>query len=105
MVKNKTCQILCSSDVPGNDAAFINERIREKYLFNWMVDGLPAAQKTDTGMESSIPGFHLGQRIQSKTNERVRGLWMHSCAHSISISLLGHNFDQQSLRDLCAVSH
>lgn len=65
MMKNKTCQTLCQGIIPGVDAVFINDRIREKYLFNWMVDGLPAAQKSDTGMESSIPGFHLGQRIKN----------------------------------------
>jgi hypothetical protein len=104
MGKNKTCQILCSADVPGEDAVFINDRIREKYLFNWMVDGLPAAQKSDTGMESTIPGFHLGQRIQSKTNGGVRVL-LTGAIELIDILLLGNYIAQQSLRNLCALPH
>lgn len=57
--------------IPPDDAAFINNRILEMYLFNWMVDGLPAAQKSDTGMESATPGFHLGQIIAPTKNNNV----------------------------------
>jgi transmembrane 9 superfamily protein 2/4 len=50
MLKNQTsCQELCKPIIPPEDAAFINERIREDYVINWLVDGLPAAEeKKDT---------------------------------------------------------
>jgi transmembrane 9 superfamily protein 2/4 len=42
---NTTCMSLCSPrTVPPLDAVFINERIKEDYTLNWLVDGLPAAQ-------------------------------------------------------------
>jgi transmembrane 9 superfamily protein 2/4 len=44
MLQNETCAKLCDSDIPGEDAKFINERIREDYAYNWLVDGLPAAE-------------------------------------------------------------
>jgi transmembrane 9 superfamily protein 2/4 len=66
MLQNSSCKVLCHSVLPSSDAQFVNQRIEEKYLFNWMVDGLPAAQKTDTGMEYATPGFFLGQMIHRK---------------------------------------
>ena len=30
--------------VDGGNAKFINERIKEDYSVNWLVDGLPAAE-------------------------------------------------------------
>ena len=41
---NLTCQTLCRQQVPADDAKFINDRIREDYALNWLVDGLPAAE-------------------------------------------------------------
>jgi transmembrane 9 superfamily protein 2/4 len=61
---NRTCQILCTvRDVTGEDAKFINDRIREDYALNWLVDGLPAAEmKVDmrTGDLFYDMGFNLG---------------------------------------------
>lgn len=46
---NLTCQTLCRQDVSADDSKFINDRIREDYALNWLVDGLPAAEmKIDT---------------------------------------------------------
>jgi hypothetical protein len=28
--------------MPAEDAVFVNERIRERYAVNWLIDGLPA---------------------------------------------------------------
>lgn len=66
MLKNNgTCQTLCTQrGIPADDVKFINERIREDYALNWLVDGLPAAEvKKDlrTGDTFYDMGFNLGQ--------------------------------------------
>ena len=62
--KNGTCQTLCTvRNVPGEDAKFINDRIREDYALNWLIDGLPAAEvKVDlrSGDLFFDKGFNLG---------------------------------------------
>ncbi|KAF8199832.1 Nonaspanin TM9SF [Mycena galopus ATCC 62051] len=62
--KNGTCQTLCvRHDVTGEDAQFINDRIREDYALNWLIDGLPAAQMklaTRNGELFFDMGFNLG---------------------------------------------
>jgi transmembrane 9 superfamily protein 2/4 len=61
---NGTCQTLCvARDIPGEDAKFINDRIKEDYALNWLVDGLPAAEMkvdTRTGELFFDMGFNLG---------------------------------------------
>ena len=60
---NGTCHTLCHSQVPPEDAKFINERIREDYALNWLVDGLPAAEmKVDSKTAELFfdMGFNLG---------------------------------------------
>jgi transmembrane 9 superfamily protein 2/4 len=45
MGDNGTCKTLCDPvTIPAEDAKFINERIKEDYALNWLVDGLPAAE-------------------------------------------------------------
>ncbi|KAF9158573.1 hypothetical protein DFQ26_007464 [Actinomortierella ambigua] len=48
--------------VPGKDALFINDRIRENYAINWLVDGLPAAhaRRGSDGQTIYSMGFPLG---------------------------------------------
>ncbi|KAH8071902.1 Nonaspanin TM9SF [Cristinia sonorae] len=61
--KNMSCQTLCRQEIPPEDAKFINDRIREDYALNWLVDGLPAAEmKMDlkTGETFYDMGFNLG---------------------------------------------
>lgn len=64
MESNGTCQTLCVvPDVTGEQAKFINDRIREDYALNWLIDGLPAAEmKIDTrnGDLFFDMGFNLG---------------------------------------------
>jgi transmembrane 9 superfamily protein 2/4 len=61
---NATCRTLCNPiQVPPEDAKFINDRIREDYALNWLIDGLPAAEmKRDlkTGDIFFDIGFNLG---------------------------------------------
>lgn len=61
---NVSCQALCDVTVPPQDAKFINERIKEDYSLNWLVDGLPAAelkQDTSSGQIFYEIGFDLGR--------------------------------------------
>ena len=61
--ENGTCRTLCTQQVPPEDAKFINDRVREDYALNWLVDGLPAAEmKKDlkTGDIFYDMGFNLG---------------------------------------------
>eukprot|EP00842_Homolaphlyctis_polyrhiza_P006670 jgi/Hompol1/7003/HPOL_003813-RA len=64
MLENSTCMQLCSNKIPGADAKFINSAITERYMMNWVVDGLPAATrvKDETKYYSTI-GFPLGLPI------------------------------------------
>lgn len=61
---NKACKTLCTvHDVTGEEAKFINDRIKEDYELNWLVDGLPAAEmKIDTRNQEVFydQGFNLG---------------------------------------------
>ncbi|KAF9584607.1 hypothetical protein BGW38_005859 [Lunasporangiospora selenospora] len=41
MLRELSCHELCKSEVPAEDAKFINNRIKENYAINWLVDGLP----------------------------------------------------------------
>jgi transmembrane 9 superfamily protein 2/4 len=64
MMENSTCQTLCKSSVPKDDAVFINERIREDYGLNFIIDGLPSGEMrrdTKTGeIFLDAQGFSLG---------------------------------------------
>ena len=66
-MQNTSCQLLCESTIPAVDAKFVNERIREDYAFNWLVDGLPAAEMqrdvTTDEIFFSI-GFELGSDME-----------------------------------------
>ncbi|KAI0743516.1 Nonaspanin [Daedaleopsis nitida] len=60
---NNTCKVLCTETIPPEDAKFINDRIREDYAINWLVDGLPAAETKEdkkTGDVFFDMGFNLG---------------------------------------------
>ena len=63
MLQNTSCQLLCEASVPKDDAQFVNERIKEDYAFNWLLDGLPAAEMqrdVATGEIYYSIGFELG---------------------------------------------
>lgn len=60
---NGTCQTLCTNTVPSKDAKFINDRIKEDYALNWLVDGLPAAEMKKDRRSGEVffdIGFNLG---------------------------------------------
>lgn len=61
---NGTCKTLCTvPDITSDEAKFINDRIREDYALNWLIDGLPAAEmKIDLRTKDIFydMGFNLG---------------------------------------------
>lgn len=64
MLKNTSCQALCDEIIPAEDGKFINDRIKEDYDVNWLVDGLPAAEmKVDERTHEIFfdIGFALGE--------------------------------------------
>lgn len=69
---NGTCRTLCLvPDVTGEEARFINDRIREDYAINWLVDGLPAAEmKVDVRTKELFfdMGFNLGDNEGKRQN-------------------------------------
>ncbi|AOA63054.1 Cellular adhesion and filamentous growth protein [Komagataella phaffii] len=63
MLENKTCETLCSPTYSKTDALFVNKNIRAGFKHNWLIDGLPVAQKmndTKTNTEFYGSGFDLG---------------------------------------------
>lgn len=64
MMENTTCQTLCRSTIPKEDAGFINERIKEDYGLNFIVDGLPSSEMKRDSKTGEIfldaQGFNLG---------------------------------------------
>jgi transmembrane 9 superfamily protein 2/4 len=62
--ENGTCRTLCLvPGITGAEAKFINDRIREDYAINWLIDGLPAAEmKLDIRTKEIFfdMGFNLG---------------------------------------------
>ncbi|SNX84730.1 related to endosomal protein EMP70 precursor [Melanopsichium pennsylvanicum] len=63
MLKDEICKEICRTSISSDNAAFINDRIREEYAVNWMVDGLPVAEsrrEVKTREEFLSLGFALG---------------------------------------------
>nr|XP_018260545.1 endosomal P24A protein [Kwoniella dejecticola CBS 10117]OBR82703.1 endosomal P24A protein [Kwoniella dejecticola CBS 10117] len=64
MMENSTCKSLCQSSVPKEDAKFINDRIKEDYGLNFIIDGLPSSEMKRDLKTNEIfldaQGFNLG---------------------------------------------
>ncbi|KXT04032.1 hypothetical protein AC578_4948 [Pseudocercospora eumusae] len=65
MEVNETCRAVCDEVwFEARDSKFVNRRIWQNYIVNWLIDGLPAAQNyldQDTNTEFYQPGFTLGK--------------------------------------------
>ncbi|EME42358.1 hypothetical protein DOTSEDRAFT_73247 [Dothistroma septosporum NZE10] len=65
MAKNETCKAVCNEvEFEPRGAKFVNRRIWQNYIMNWLVDGLPAAQAyldPTSNTEYYQPGFLLGK--------------------------------------------
>ncbi|KAF9925086.1 hypothetical protein FBU30_005079 [Linnemannia zychae] len=65
MRKPEKCKKLCQRDVSPTQAKFINDRIKENYVVNWLIDGLPVghlrgAKSKDQEKQLYSIGFPLG---------------------------------------------
>lgn len=73
MLKDQRCKKLCETNVPKQDAGFINYRILEEYTMSWFVDGLPAAKvKWDEKSQKEFfqIGFPMGSISLADPNYR-----------------------------------
>ncbi|KAJ1660828.1 Transmembrane 9 super member 2 [Dispira simplex] len=69
--QNMGCRVLCRAVIPGKDAEFINKRIRENYVLNWLIDGLPATRdvnRFDEKASSGVGGAGSGKEVSTKYN-------------------------------------
>lgn len=64
MMENTSCQTLCRSSIPSADATFMNEKIKEDYGLNLIIDGLPSSEMRKDIKTGEIfldaQGFALG---------------------------------------------
>ena len=64
MAQDETCKALCEEKkFAQRSASFVNKRIWQGYNMNWLIDGLPAAERrtdSETDTEFYSPGFALG---------------------------------------------
>lgn len=64
LLQDEQCVQTCTTEVPPEDAQFINAMIEDQYAVNWMVDGLPVATKKIADRTKEVfyaIGFPLGQ--------------------------------------------
>ncbi|KAF9436274.1 hypothetical protein BGZ76_004427 [Entomortierella beljakovae] len=61
MRQPKKCVKLCEREVKIEQAKFINNRIRENYAINWLIDGLPVAHlRPGTGKDQDKQIYAIG---------------------------------------------
>jgi transmembrane 9 superfamily member 2/4 len=73
MKKNETCKKLCEPrKFQPRGAQFFNNRIRQNYAYNWLVDGLPAGQMYATPDKEIFysRGFPLG-KVEGNASPQV----------------------------------
>ncbi|KAG0274763.1 hypothetical protein BGZ95_009488 [Linnemannia exigua] len=62
------CRLLCTHDVTPVQAQFINARIKENYVMNWLIDGLPVGHlrgaRREQEKQSYLIGFPLGVDVR-----------------------------------------
>ncbi|KAF9570378.1 hypothetical protein EC968_001879 [Mortierella alpina] len=69
----ETCVKVCEAEVSAEQAKFINNRIRENYVINWLIDGLPVSHEreapagVDQGKKLYSIGFPLGSDAKATT--------------------------------------
>ncbi|KAI1316769.1 hypothetical protein EDD11_009507 [Mortierella claussenii] len=54
MRQPKACDKLCDVDVTKEQAKFINSRIKENYVINWLIDGLPVGHVRGAGTGAGV---------------------------------------------------
>jgi transmembrane 9 superfamily protein 2/4 len=73
MLEKKSCEKLCDSPLNQEQLEFLQNRIKEKYGHNWLIDDLPvvynplaAGANPETETDSISLGFPLGERKMSE---------------------------------------
>lgn len=62
MLKNESCKKLCTTKYTSAQAVFVSRKIRQDYIYNWLIDGLPAGTLISDGKETYYSvGFDLGE--------------------------------------------
>ncbi|QLQ82439.1 hypothetical protein HG537_0H02010 [Torulaspora globosa] len=94
MLDDKECVSLCKSTVPADDAVFINQLIKNGFLLNWIVDGLPAGVTIYNEQQSSnhiTNGFPLGyvESVQGIHGKRM----ISNALVNIEVPYLMNHFD------------
>jgi transmembrane 9 superfamily member 2/4 len=67
MATNESCKSLCTVKFDQKSSRFVNDRIREGFSLNWLVDSLPAGQLIEdetTQTKFYSQGFSLGSNDQ-----------------------------------------
>lgn len=95
MLERKECIPLCSQKIPGEDAKFINKLIKNGFMQNWLIDGLPAGRqvhdsKTNTNFYGT--GFELGftEITQGHTNLDDEHK---NVVHNVEVPYLANHYD------------
>lgn len=60
---NETCKVLCPTEFDTTSAIFVNQKIRQGFAVNWLIDGLPAGQVLSDQVTNTLfysQGFALG---------------------------------------------
>lgn len=100
MLEEVKCVPLCKAAVPAEDAAFINKLIKNGFLLNWIVDGLPAGVSIFDERDSSshiTNGFPLGfvdvvQGLHGRSSESSK---VSNVLMNIEVPYLVNHFDIQ----------
>lgn len=70
MLKNKECQVMCSSTYSSTDAEFLTNKIIRGYMQHWLIDGLPVAGlQFDTTEPLSDTGFLIGEMYDDENSD------------------------------------
>lgn len=94
MLQSSDCKLLCKADIKAENAQFINNRIRENYAVNWLVDGLPVRHER-LGRDGKTPVISLGFPLGEDTGvHKVPRMHNH---YDIRVEY-HHNHEMQSLR-------
>ncbi|KXS10178.1 hypothetical protein M427DRAFT_62914 [Gonapodya prolifera JEL478] len=102
MVKDTACNKLCSAPVvvSAEDGAFINQRIKEQYAHNWVVDGLPAGRQVKDS-HTLEPYYEIGFPIGTYYKEQDRAVFH----NHFDIEILYHNQDAEKYRVVGVLVH
>ena len=94
---NETCKVLCTTTVTPDQSKFINDRIREDYAINWLVDGLPAAEMKEDKQTGEV-FFDMGFNLGYDEGEFEEMPYLHNhydiVLRSVGLSYVYHHFSE-----------